>query len=176
MMIPLTILIGLVTGPDSPPAPVRSVPQLDLERYAGQWYEIAKFPNRFQARCRTETTAQYERLPNGQLRVINTCKDSAGGVIRAEGRARLADARGPTSQLKVRFAPAFLSWLPMVWGDYWVLDITPEYDAVLVGTPSREYLWILARTAQLGEATYQRLVAAAAAQGFDVSQIVRNMP
>lgn len=176
MIIPLTILIGLVAGPDTAKAPVRSVPTLELERYAGLWYEIAKFPNRFQARCRSETTAQYERLPNGQFRVINTCKGAAGEVIRAEGRARLADRNGPTSQLEVRFAPAFLSWLPMVWGDYWVLDITPGYDAVLVGTPSREYLWILARTPQPDDATYQRLVAAAAAQGFDVSRIVRNMP
>ena len=158
------------------PGPVRSVPAVDLQRYAGSWHEVARFPNKFQAKCLAETVATYELLPNGQIQVVNTCRVADGKTIRAEGRARLADKAGPTSRLKVRFAPAFLSWLPMVWGDYWVLDLTDDYGAALVGTPDRKYLWVLSRTPELADSTWQRLVATAAGQGFDVARLVRSGP
>ena len=153
---------------------VRSLAGVDLQRYAGRWYEIARFPNSFQRKCAAETTADYELLPDGEIRVVNSCRGAQGETIRAEGRGRLADRRGPTSQLKVRFAPGFLSFLPMVWGDYWILDLTEDYSAALVGSPSREYLWILSRTPQLDDATYQRLVATAATQGFDGTRLVKS--
>jgi apolipoprotein D and lipocalin family protein len=154
--------------------PVRSVAAVDLARYAGRWHEVARFPNRFQRSCERGTTADYTLLPDGAIRVVNTCVKADGRAMSAEGRARLARRDGPTSQLKVRFAPAFLGFLPMVWGDYWVLDLTDDYGAALVGSPDRGYLWILSRTPELDEPTYQRMVAAAAAQGFDVGRIVRS--
>lgn len=153
---------------------VRPVPDVDLARYAGRWHEIARFPNRFQASCVAETTADYEMLSNGQIRVVNACRQADGRTRRAEGRARRADRHGPASKLKVRFAPKLLSFLPMVWGDYWILDLTDDYRAVLVGEPSRTYLWILSRTPELDEVTYRRLLATAAAQGFDVARLVRS--
>lgn len=153
---------------------MRSVPVVDLERYAGLWYEVARFPNSFQAKCRGQATASYQLLPERELRVVNTCPGANRKIIRAEGRARLADRDGPTSRLKVRFAPAFLAFLPMVWGDYWILDLTADYGAALVGTPSRDYLWVLSRTPQLEDTTFQRLVATAVAQGFDVSRLARS--
>ncbi len=155
------------------PGPVRSVPTVDLGRYAGTWHEVARFPNKFQARCLAETVATYELLPNGQIRVVNSCRGADGKLIRVEGRARLADQAGPTSRLKVRFAPAFLSWLPMVWGDYWVLDLTDDYAAALVGTPDRKYLWVLSRTPAMADTTWARMVAAASRQGFDAGRLVR---
>ncbi len=93
---------------------------------------------------------------------------------RAEGRAKLAHRDGPASQLKVRFAPGFLSFLPMVWGNYWILDLTEDYGAALVGDPSREYLWVLSRTPELDEQVYRRLVATAEAQGFDIARLKRS--
>jgi apolipoprotein D and lipocalin family protein len=177
---PMTSLLMLAAAAlavqDPAPGPVRSVPAVDLERYAGTWHEVARFPNRFQARCVAETVATYELLTNGQIRVVNSCRGADGKAIRAEGRARLADKAGPTSRLKVRFAPAFLSWLPMVWGDYWVLDLTDDYGAALVGTPDREYLWVLSRTPALADSTWRRLLATAAGQGFDVARLVRSGP
>lgn len=173
MIAPFVMFLTL-TVQHSAPHPIESVPAVDLRRYAGLWHEVARFPNRFQARCRGETTATYEPLPNGELRVVNSCRDAEHRLIRAEGRARLADRRGPASRLKVRFAPKILSFLPMVWGDYWILDLTDDYGAALVGTPSREYLWVLSRTPRLDETTYQRLVATAAAQRFDVARLVRS--
>lgn len=156
--------------------PVRSVAAVDLARYAGTWHEIAKFPNRFQKDCARATTASYALQQDGSIKVVNVCVTPEGKEKRAEGKARLADAKGPTSQLKVRFAPGILSWIPAVWGDYWILDLTDDYRAVLVGSPDREYLWILARTPELDAPTWERLVASGAAQGFDMTRLARSAP
>jgi apolipoprotein D and lipocalin family protein len=155
---------------------VQSIPALDLERYAGLWYEVARLPNQFQNRCVAQVTAEYQLLPDGAIRVVNRCQAPNGKPIRAEGRARLAKPGGPASRLKVRFAPAFLSWLSVVWGDYWVLDLTEEYSAALVGTPDRRYLWILSRTPELDPAIYDRMVATAGASGFDLDRLQRTSP
>lgn len=170
----LSLLLGLLAVQDTTPGPVRSVAAVDLARYAGRWYEVARFPNRFQKQCVAATTADYELLSNGDVRVVNACRKSDGTISRAEGKAKLAHRGGPTSQLKVRFAPRILSFLPMVWGDYWVLDLTEDYGAALVGEPSRKYLWVLSRTPVLEEAVYQRLIDTAKAQGFDVARLVRS--
>ncbi|MEO7085171.1 MAG: lipocalin family protein [Gemmatimonadaceae bacterium] len=171
----IALLAGVaMSTAQQPGGEVHAVPSVDLNRYVGRWYEIARLPNRFQKDCARETTAEYEKLSDTELRVVNTCTRADGSSIRAEGKGRLADKNGPTSKLKVRFAPAFLSFLPMVWGDYWVLDLAPDYSVSLVGDPKREYLWILSRTPTLDDATYQRVVDAAAAQGFDVSKLVKT--
>ncbi len=169
--LPFALAVALAAVRDTPRTPVRPVAEVDLARYAGRWYEVARFPNWFQKKCVAETTADYTLLPDGRIRVVNACRTAEGKVSTAEGVARVA---GSTSTLKVRFAPRWLSALPFVWGDYWILDLTPDYGAALVGSPDRRYLWILARTPKLDEATYARLVAAAAAQGFDVQRLVRS--
>lgn len=163
-----------MSAQDGARGPVRPVAHVDLARYAGRWHEVARFPNRFQAKCVGETTADYDLLADGDIRVVNACRKADGTMARVEGRARPASRGGRTSTLKVRFAPAFLSFLPFVWGDYWVLDLTDDYRAALVGSPDRKYLWILARTPTLDEPTYQRMVAAATAQGFDVARLVKS--
>jgi apolipoprotein D and lipocalin family protein len=171
------LTLGLFVAPSlaaqASAAAVQSVPSVDLARYAGRWHEVARLPNAFEKACDRNTTADYELLADGTIRVVNSCVRKDGGVMRAEGRARLADPHGSASRLKVRFAPAWLSFIPMVWGDYWVLELTPDYGAALVGDPSRKYLWILARTPNPDEATYQQLVSTAAAQGFDVKRLQR---
>lgn len=170
----LLLAIVLAAAQDTSRVLVRPVEGLDLARYTGRWHEVARLPNRFQSKCVRETTADYALLPNGQIRVGNSCRGADGGTIRAEGRARLAQRDGTASKLKVRFAPGFLSSLSLVWGNYWILDLTEDYSAALVGDPGRAYLWILSRTPQLDEAVYQRLVATAAAQGFDVARLQRT--
>jgi apolipoprotein D and lipocalin family protein len=169
LAVPVGVLARTVDLP-----PLQVVPSLDLARYVGVWYEIARFPNRFQRECVSDVVARYERRDDGRLKVVNSCRQADGTVKEAEGVARLADANGPASKLKVRFAPAFLSWLPMVWGDYQVIALSPDYAHSLVGTPDREYLWILSRTPEMDEATYQGLTARAAEQGFDVERLVRT--
>ena len=168
------MMLGLSAGRDTVRVPVRSVAEVDLARYAGLWHEVARIPNRFQKRCVSGTTAEYTLLSNGEVRVVNSCQQVDGALLRAEGRARKAVRAGPASRLKVRFAPALLSFLPMVWGDYWILDLTDDYGTVLVGDPGREYLWILSRNPTPDSAVYERMVSTAAAQGFDVSRLVRS--
>ncbi len=170
----LLLLLTLAAAQDTSRVLVRSVEGVDLARYAGRWHEVARFPNRFQKKCVAETTADYELLSNGQIRVVNACRQADGKLTRAEGRAKLARREGPSSQLKVRFAPRFLSFLSMIWGNYWILDLTEDYAAALVGDPSREYLWVLSRTPELDEQVYRRLVATAEAQGFDVARLTRS--
>lgn len=149
------------------------VPSVDLARYAGKWYEIARLPNRFEEACRDNVTATYSPLAGGLLKVVNECRKKNGEPARAEGKARPASRTGPNSRLEVSFAPAWLSWLPLVWGDYWIIRLAPDYSYALVGAPSREYLWILSRTPEMDEATYRRLVEDAATQGFDTARLVR---
>ncbi|MGE5926919.1 MAG: lipocalin family protein [Gemmatimonadota bacterium] len=179
-MLALGAVAGMARGgaaqADSAPRARRVTPvdSVDLDRYAGRWHEVARFPNSFQEDCTGETVAEYERLSNGQIRVVNSCRQADGTMKRAEGRARLADRDGPSSKLKVRFAPAFLSFLPMVWGNYWILDLTDDYSAALVGDPGRQYLWVLSRTPIMPDTTYRRMVTAAARQGFDVRRLRRS--
>ena len=154
--------------------PLSVVPMVDLARYAGQWYEIARFPNRFQKRCAGEVTATYTLQPSGKISVINRCRLENGEQIKAEGVARVADNGKPNSMLKVRFAPAFLSFIPQVWGDYQVIALASDYSHALVGDPGREYLWILSRSPRMDAATYDRLTEQARAQGFDVSLLQKT--
>lgn len=152
--------------------PMQTVARVDLERYTGLWYEIAKLPNRFQKDCTGNVTATYTRRDDGRIAVVNRCATTSGEK-RAEGVARIAD-EATRAKLEVRFAPAWLSFLPMVWGDYWILDLAPDYGYAVVGEPSRRYLWILAREPALDEATYRGIVERIAAQGYDPGQLVRT--
>jgi apolipoprotein D and lipocalin family protein len=147
---------------------------VDLTRYAGRWYEIARLPNRFQQQCAGDVQATYSLRPDGRVTVVNECRRQDGSTIRAEGLARRADEKGPASRLKVRFAPAWLSFLPAVWGDYWILELDRDYRHVVVGDPSRKYLWILSRSPRLDEATHASLVDAARRLGFDTARLVRT--
>jgi apolipoprotein D and lipocalin family protein len=154
--------------------PLRVVPSVDLPRYAGLWYEVARLPNRFEEKCAGDVTAEYTLESADRLKVVNRCRKQDGKLTEAVGEARLADRKGANSRLKVRFAPAFLSFLPVVWGDYQIIELAPDYTHAVVGDPSRKYLWFLSRTPQLDEATYLRLSEAARSQGFDVSKLIRT--
>lgn len=154
--------------------PLRVVPSVDLPRYAGLWYEVARLPNRFEEKCAGDVTAEYTLQDTNRLKVVNRCRKKDGKITEAVGEARPADKDGPNSRLEVRFAPSFLSFLPMVWGDYQIIELAPDYTHAVVGSPDRKYLWVLARSPRLDEATYLRLLEAARAQGFDVSRMIRT--
>lgn len=154
--------------------PLRVVPSVDLTRYAGRWYEIARLPNRFQKDCDGDVIADYTVIDDGQLKVINQCRKQSGETKKAEGKARLASKKGPNTKLEVRFAPSFLSFLPFVWGDYWIIDLATDYSYAVVGEPGRKYMWVLSRTPQMAETTYQEVLKRAAEQGYDVSGVVKT--
>ena len=175
LALALTLLVPLAVPAQTaaPSAPLQTIERLDVARYIGTWYEIAKYPNRFQRQCATDTQAQYRPREDGQLDVINRCRQASGERIEAVGRARQTGA-ADSPKLEVRFAPAWLSWLPMVWGNYWVIDLDPAYQLVAVSEPSREYLWVLSRTPTVDAAAYQALLARLQAQGFDLSKLERT--
>jgi apolipoprotein D and lipocalin family protein len=153
------------------PAPVRTVPAVDLDRYAGDWFEIARYPNWFQRKCAANVRASYARRADGRIDVVNRCTRADGSAIEARGVARITDA-GTRAKLKVRFGPASLSFLPFLWGDYWIIGLADDYTWAVVGTPDRKYLWILARTSRLDDGAFERALAAARASGFDTGRLM----
>jgi apolipoprotein D and lipocalin family protein len=153
---------------------VRPLASVDLSRYAGRWFEIARYPNRFQKDCVGDTTAEYALRPDGRVTVTNRCRQANGSMKTAVGVARWREQPPRDATLKVRFAPAWLSFIPQVWGDYWIIALAPDYRYVVVGEPSRTYLWILSRTPTMSDADYQEAVAAAAANGYDTAKLVRT--
>ena len=164
-------LIGLsLVGCGTSKPPLELVDSVDLERYQGTWYEIAKLPNRFQDQCVAGTRADYTLLDDGQVEVVNRCRLASGETDAVRGRARRPDPQRPAA-LEVRFAPAWLGWLPLVWGDYQVIALDADYRSVLVGAPSREFLWILSRTPTLPRARIEELLGEADRQGFPVARI-----
>ncbi len=152
---------------------VTPIATLDVSRYVGRWYEIAKFPNRFQARCVSETSAQYGIAAEGTLRVLNQCRTPEGTMTQAIGEARQVGG-SDSPRLKVRFAPAWLSFLPFVWGDYWVVDLDEAYELAAVSEPSREYLWILSRSPTVDPARYSALMQRLAAMGLDSAKLEKT--
>ena len=147
-----------------PPATVGAV---DLNRYAGEWYEIESFPSWFQSGC-TGTKAAYTPQADGTVKVVNTCVRRGGRPTSIEGSARVVPGSN-NDKLKVRLFGPFE-------GDYWIIALDPGYRWAAVGTPDRRYLWVLAREPQLDPAILGRIRARLAAQGFDVSRLRPTPP
>ena len=150
--------------------PVKTIASLDVPRYMGTWYEIAKFPNWFQKKCVSNTQAVYSIRPDGNLKVLNSCKTADGEISQAEGTARQQGSKD-SSKLEVRFAPEWLSFLPMVWGEYWIIDLDAQYQVAAVSDSKREYLWVLSRTPQLDKKTYDELLLRLRSQQFDTRKL-----
>jgi apolipoprotein D and lipocalin family protein len=152
---------------------VQPVAKVELNRYLGKWFEIARFPNRFQDDCVANVTAQYDKRTDGEIEVINRCKEAGGKIDEAIGRARIDDTNS-NAKLKVRFAPEWLGWLPFLWADYWIVDLADDYSFAAVGGPTRDNLWILSRTPTMSATAYEALVNRLTAQGFDTSKLVKT--
>jgi len=170
------LLLLLLSLPLLAPAaePVRAVATLDLARYAGTWHNIAHLPMFFQRQCVSDTTATYTAREDGLIGVRNTCRNKKGETEVADGVAR--PVAGQPGQLEVRFAPDWLAFLPMVWADYWVLDVDTDYRWALVGEPDRKYLWILSREPGMDRALFERLKARAVAMGYDLQPLIMDAP
>jgi apolipoprotein D and lipocalin family protein len=150
---------------DSELPPVKPVAHVDLARYMGVWYEIARVDHFFQKGC-IKSTASYTMLPNGEVEVVNRCVNGKNGRLReAKGRAWSVDPEG-NARLKVSFFWPFRS-------DFWIIDIGKEYEYTVVGAPNRNYLWIMARQPVMDESVYERILGKLTLQGFAVDQLVR---
>ena len=145
------------------------VDSVDLKKYAGTWYEIGRLPMYFQRNCASDVTATYiEKTDGSGIKVINQCKAQDGSAITAEGLAKPADASG--SKLKVTFLPSWIRWVPVGRADYWVLARDADYKTALVGTPDKEYLWLLARSPNVSQETYAKYRQIAQKQGYDLKE------
>jgi apolipoprotein D and lipocalin family protein len=146
--------------------PLQTVAKVDMTRYLGRWYEIARLPNRFQKGC-AGSTADYALREDGEISVINSCrKEQDGSLEQVTGRAWIVDAAS-NAQLKVTFFWPFR-------GDYWIIELGKEYEYAVVGTPNRKYLWILSRTASMDDSLYAAILQRAAQQGFDPGAVIRE--
>ena len=179
---PLALVAALLAGAapagaasSSPPDPhpVTVVREVDLERYAGLWHEIARIPNRFQKQCARGTTAEYALREDGHIDVVNRCLKRDGRSDEARGLARVVDRVG-RAKLEVSFV-SFLGWRPF-WGDYWVIGLDPDYRWAVVGTPDRKYGWVLARTPTLGAAALDEAFAILERNGYDRQAFVSSPP
>ena len=150
--------------------PLIPIVSLDAPRYMGKWYEISKFRNWFQKKCMGYTSAEYSIKPDGNLQIINRCQLENGETSEAIGAARLVGG-SDSPKLEVRFAPAWLSFIPGVWGDYWVIDLDADYQLVAVSEPKREYLWVLSRTPQVEPKAYEALLQRLVKKGLDIKKL-----
>lgn len=161
------LVAGCQFLPPPPDAP-QTVEYVDLERYAGTWYEIARYPNRFQEGC-VATTATYEPRDDGRIDVINRCREGAldGPERVAQGVARVVDDES-NARLKVSFFWPFS-------GDYWVIGLDEVYQWAVVGHPQREYLWILSREPRMDAATRAQVMALIEARGYDAGPLQETL-
>jgi apolipoprotein D and lipocalin family protein len=150
-------------GNASVPEPAKRV---DLERYLGQWFEIARYEQSFQKGC-VGVTADYSLREDGSINVLNRCRKPDGRLHEARGRAKVVDPV-TNAKLKVSFFGPF-------YGDYWVLDHADDYSWSIVGGSSSRYLWILARTPIPPEAEVAALIARTRAMGYDTSMLIRTV-
>jgi apolipoprotein D and lipocalin family protein len=148
--------------------PLETVTFVDLDRYAGQWYEIARYHHRFQEGC-VGSRATYTQRDDGKLTVVNECYDkSFSGKLRAaKGKAWVVD-KETNARLKVSFFWPFA-------GDYWIIDLGPDYEYAVVGHPNRKYLWILSRTPAMDEEVYQSILARLQQQEYDTAKLIQTV-
>jgi apolipoprotein D and lipocalin family protein len=171
----LCAVFSACAGPSAldPSRVPQTVARVDLPRYQGTWHEIARLPMWFQRNC-LRSQATYGILETGEVSVLNECDTPSGGKESIRGRARVMDA-GTNAKLEVRFDGWFSVFIPsQPQGNYWILYIDGEYRTVIVGTPDRKYLWIMARTPVIDDARYAELVGVARGLGFETDKLVRR--
>ena len=168
LMLTAAVLAGCIEKPPvnhDGTAPITATDNVDLDRYLGKWYEIARFPNSFEEDC-AAATADYSKRPDGDIKVVNSCFENIGDTEPSDiavGRAKVVDTE-TNAKLKVSFFGPF-------YGDYWVLDVDPHYTLAIVGEPEGRYLWILARAPQLSPALRQQLERNPALKGYNLEAL-----
>lgn len=143
-----------------------TVSKVDLKKYLGRWFEIARYPNRFQKQCTGDTTATYSQLPSGKVEVLNQCRQANGQMDAAKGSAKVVDTTS-NAQLKVTFFWPF-------YGDYWIIGLDSEYRWAVVGEPKRKYLWILSRSSHMSDADYNEALRIIREKGYDPAKLMKT--
>ena len=150
----------------------KAVNAIDVQKYLGTWYEVARLPMYFQRNCASDVQAEYSLNADQTIQVKNQCINTDGKLDVSEGVAY--SQNDGNSQLKVSFLPKGLRWVPFSKGDYWVLRVDEDYQVALVGGPSHRYLWLLSRSPDVDEAVIEDYLNTAKAQGYDLSKLIRT--
>ena len=160
----LLLFITIIQGQDMKNE-LQVVSKVDLKKYIGLWYEIAKIPNRFQKDCIKNTTAEYSLRSDGKIKVVNSCMQADSSINVAEGVARVVDNIS-NAKLEVSFVK--ILGIQLFWGDYWIIGLGENYDFALVGSPDRKYGWILSRTKQMPQDKINMISDLLRIKGYDI--------
>ena len=152
---------------------LHTVAHVDLNRYLGNWYEIARKPMRYEDEAARDITATYSLNEDGSVRVLNACINKDGEAEQSEGQAKPVD--GSNARLEVTFLPQGLRWIPFSKGDYWIMRLDEEYQTALVGDPDRKFLWLLHRNPSIDDATRAEWLGFAQAQGYDIGDLIHPL-
>ena len=158
------ILTKLVLADSKPLLP--TVSSVDLTRYVGKWYEIARYPNWFEKAYVTDVTAEYTARQDGKITVVNSCRRADGTIKTSKGEATVEDQE-THAKLKVTFFKPF-------YGKYWVIDLAADYSYAVVGEPTRKYLWILSRTPRMSAETYGKISQRVRELGYDPAKLIQT--
>lgn len=166
-LLTLLSLLVMLFQSNAQSQPVKTVPSVDVNKYAGKWYEIASFPQRFQKGCHC-TTAEYTMTDKGYLIVENRCNRGSvhGKQSYIKGKAFVQKGSG-NAKLKVQFFFPFR-------GKYWIIDLADDYSYAVVSHPNKKYLWILSRTPKMDDAVYQKIIARLEEKGFDLTKLQKT--
>ncbi|MFN8788066.1 MAG: lipocalin family protein [Neisseriaceae bacterium] len=153
---------------------IQPINDFNISKYLGKWYEVARLPNRFENKCIAPITANYSVDPdnNNKIIIVNQCNTEDNQIDTATGVATFVESSN-IGKLKVTFLPKWLRWLPFGYGDYWILN-TDYSEIAVVGSPDREYLWILARTEKISLNLQEGAVLLAKNRGFDTTKLIFN--
>ena len=152
---------------------VQTASFVDLNQYLGEWYEIATIPQSFQKKCVKNVKAQYSLASNGLIKVVNSCETKSGAVKVANARARVVDKK-TNAKLRVTFVKIF-NWVFSLGGNYWILDVAPDYSYAVVGDPTTEYGWILSRTPDLSEESMNQAKKVLSDNGYDLCKFRKTI-
>ncbi len=162
----ISIFIFMITT-NSQAQPLQTVPNVDLNKYAGKWYEIASYPQRFQRGCHC-TTAEYTLSEKGYVIVENRCNKGSmtGKQSYIKGKAFVVKNSG-NAKLKVQFFWPFT-------GKYWIIDLADDYSYAVVSHPNKKYVWVLSRTSKMEDTVYQQIISRLKAKGFDLLKLQKT--
>ena len=161
------VSLGSASAESTTRPPLRTVDSVDLSRYSGTWYEIARYPNRFQRACQSDTTAEYTLRKDGKVQIVNSCRQKDGKIKTVRGTAKIAD-KTTNAKLRVTFFWPF-------YGDYWVIGLDSDYRYAIVGEPDRRYLWILSRTPEMAASMYEDILEQVRAAGYDSEKLIKTL-
>ena len=171
MAVPALLSALFLGACSSNDAPMNVVPNVDVDRYMGVWNQIAFIPVSFQEDCVANTTATYSKNEDGTIKVVNRCEEADGSYDTADGKAEFT-GQGTEGKLRVSFVSILGIQLWFAGGDYWILDLDKDYQWSLVGNPSRDYAWILARQTSLPDDVLIKLNQVLEREGYDTCDLV----